>query len=51
MAAGSGDKRFNEAKLKTARFYFARLLPEAATLLAAIQSGAQPIMAFADEEF
>jgi alkylation response protein AidB-like acyl-CoA dehydrogenase len=51
LAAGTGDKRFNEAKIKTARFYFARLLPEAATLLAAIQSGAQPIMAFADEEF
>ncbi len=51
LAAGTGDKRFNEAKVKTARFYFARLLPEAATLLAAIQSGSAPIMAFADEEF
>ncbi|MEO7997149.1 MAG: acyl-CoA dehydrogenase C-terminal domain-containing protein [Gemmatimonadaceae bacterium] len=51
LAAGTGDKRFNEAKIKTARFYFARLLPEAATLLAAIQSGSAPIMAFETEEF
>lgn len=51
LAAGSGDKRFNEAKIKTARFYFTRLLPEAATLLAAIQSGSAPIMAFAVDEF
>jgi len=51
LGAGTGDKRFNEAKVKTARFYFARLLPEAATLLTAIQSGAGPIMAFSAEEF
>ena len=51
LAAGTGDKRFNEAKIKTARFYCARLLPEAATFLAAIQSGSNPIMAFATEEF
>lgn len=51
LAAGSGDKRFNEAKVKTARFYFTRLLPEAATLLAAIQSGSAPIMAFSADEF
>ena len=51
LAAGKGDKRFLEAKLKTARFYFSRLLPEAATLLAAIQSGSAPIMAFNVDEF
>jgi len=51
LGAGTGDKRFNEAKVKTARFYFARLLPEAATLLTAIQSGSGPIMAFSAEEF
>jgi len=51
LAAGTGDKRFNEAKIKTARFYCARLLPEAATFLAAIQSGSAPIMAFSAEEF
>ncbi|MEP6833093.1 MAG: acyl-CoA dehydrogenase C-terminal domain-containing protein [Gemmatimonas sp.] len=51
LAAGTGDKRFNEAKIKTARFYCARLLPEAATFLSAIQSGSAPIMAFAADEF
>ncbi len=51
LAVGTGDKRFHEAKLKTARFYFSRLLPETATLLAAIQSGAAPIMAMAVDEF
>ena len=49
--AGAGDQRFMDAKIKTARFYMARLLPEAATLLAAIQSGSGPIMAMEVEEF
>jgi hypothetical protein len=51
LAAGEGDKRFLESKLKTARFYFGRLMPETATLLTAIQSGAAPIMSFGVEEF
>ncbi len=51
LTAGKGDRRFLQAKIKTARFYFARLLPEAATLLAAIQSGSAPIMALAEDEF
>lgn len=51
LAAGEGDARFNNAKVKTARFYFSRMLPEAGTLLAAIQSGSAPIMAFAADEF
>ncbi|MDQ8163886.1 MAG: acyl-CoA dehydrogenase C-terminal domain-containing protein [Gemmatimonadota bacterium] len=51
LAAGTGNARFLEAKLKTAHFYFSRLLPEAAALLSAIQSGSASIMAFRDEEF
>lgn len=51
LAAGTGDARFLGAKIKTARFYVARLLPEAATLLTAIQSGAAPIMAMSADEF
>ena len=51
LAAGAEDRRFHEAKLKTARFYFGRMLPETATLLAAIQAGSGAIMAFADDEF
>ncbi len=50
-AEGAANARFHEAKLKTARFYFSRVLPETATLLAAIQSGSAPIMAFAVDEF
>jgi hypothetical protein len=49
--AGTGDAAFLAAKEKTARFFFGRLLPETAGLLAAIQSGAAPIMALADHEF
>jgi alkylation response protein AidB-like acyl-CoA dehydrogenase len=51
LAAGEGDTRFLESKLKTARFYFGRLMPETTTLLTAIQSGAAPIMSFGVEEF
>ncbi len=51
LAAGEGDARFLGAKLKTARFYMARLLPETAALLSAIQSGSASIMAMGVDEF
>jgi alkylation response protein AidB-like acyl-CoA dehydrogenase len=51
LAAGRGDAAFHQAKLKTARFYFARVLPECGTLLTAMQAGAAPIMAFEASEF
>ena len=51
LAAGKGNKAFLETKLKTANFYFVRLMPESAALLAVIQSGASSIMALAPEEF
>jgi alkylation response protein AidB-like acyl-CoA dehydrogenase len=51
LSAGTGDARFLSAKIKTARFYMGRVLPEAATLLAAIQSGSAPVMAMRVEEF
>ena len=51
IADARGDRRFMDAKIKTARFYFGRILPEAAGLLAAIQSGSAPIMALSEEEF
>jgi alkylation response protein AidB-like acyl-CoA dehydrogenase len=50
-ATGTGDARFLRAKVKTARFYFARLLPETGTLLAQMQSGAGPVMAVQADEF
>ena len=42
--AGSGDS-FYKAKLATARFYFARLLPETAMLIRQARSGAANLMA------
>ena len=41
---GSGDP-FYTAKLQTARFYFARLLPETAGLMRSVRAGAQPLLA------
>ncbi|HXG28823.1 MAG TPA: acyl-CoA dehydrogenase C-terminal domain-containing protein [Nevskiales bacterium] len=40
---GSGDP-FYKAKLTTARFYFAKLYPETATLIRQIRAGAAPLM-------
>ncbi len=45
LAAGTADPVFHETKLATARFYMARQLPITTTLLARIQSGAEPVMA------
>ncbi|HEX7440237.1 MAG TPA: acyl-CoA dehydrogenase C-terminal domain-containing protein [Caldimonas sp.] len=41
--AGSGDS-FYKAKLVTARFYFAKLLPETAMLIRTARAGAKPMM-------
>jgi len=43
IAAGSTDP-FYHAKLQTARFYFARLLPETATLMRRARSGSRALM-------
>jgi alkylation response protein AidB-like acyl-CoA dehydrogenase len=40
---GSGDP-FYKAKLATARFYFAKLLPETATLIRTARAGLKPLM-------
>jgi alkylation response protein AidB-like acyl-CoA dehydrogenase len=48
---GNGDRRFFEAKVKTARFYVQKMLPEAAARWAAIQAGAGSVMALAADEF
>lgn len=39
------DKEFYASKLATARFYFAKLLPQTTGLLASITAGAEPVMA------
>jgi len=48
--ADSGDG-FYTAKLATARFYFAKLLPETAWHLAALRAGSEPLMALDAELF
>ncbi|MCB1395220.1 MAG: acyl-CoA dehydrogenase C-terminal domain-containing protein, partial [Rhodobacteraceae bacterium] len=47
---GSGDP-FYAAKLATARFYFARLLPETAGLIRSARSGVAPLMAMDEAMF
>lgn len=47
---GSGDP-FYTAKLGTARFYFAKLLPETASLIRTARAGAKPMMEFDEALF
>jgi alkylation response protein AidB-like acyl-CoA dehydrogenase len=47
----SGDAAFYEAKLKTARFYMERVLPEATACFARAMSGAATVMDFDDVAF
>jgi hypothetical protein len=49
--ASSHEAAFKQAKLETARFYFARILPRTLTHASAIESGASPLMAMAAERF
>ncbi len=45
------DKEFYEAKLATARFFMARLLPQTGTLFATLMAGKKPLMALAEAAF
>ena len=45
LQQSGADSRFCEAKLATARFYFAQLLPETASLIARIRAGGESLMA------
>jgi 3-(methylsulfanyl)propanoyl-CoA dehydrogenase len=49
--AAAGEAAFYDAKLATARFFMAKLLPETNALFAAIAAGAEPVMALAAEAF
>ena len=51
LAAGSGEAAFYRAKLQTARFYYARVLPRTRGHVAAMLSGAGNLMEMAAEEF
>ncbi len=51
LAAGTTEDDFYEAKVKTAQFYFSKLLPRTRTYLARIDSGAAPYMSMSVDQF
>jgi alkylation response protein AidB-like acyl-CoA dehydrogenase len=51
LDTGEGDRRFLEAKLVTARFYFDRLAPRAFGLRKEIEGGSDAMMALSPEAF
>jgi Acetyl-CoA dehydrogenase C-terminal like len=52
LAAGAdGDAAFYEAKINTARFFMAKMLPESGALFAQIMAGGSSVMAFEDAAF
>ena len=51
LAAGDEDKAFYQAKIKTARFYFQRILPRANGHAACVENGASSMMDMAEDEF
>ncbi len=48
---GEGNKEFFEAKIKTAKFFFSRMLPEADWHFKAVMAGAESLMAHNESEF
>jgi hypothetical protein len=51
LDAGTADPDFFNAKLTTARFFAARVLPETASLRAQLEAGAETVMALPAEMF
>jgi alkylation response protein AidB-like acyl-CoA dehydrogenase len=51
LVAGGGDKSFLQAKRITARFFCGHLLPRTGACLAAIEAGAESMMALAQDQF
>jgi len=51
LAEGTDEELFYQAKIKTARFYFQRILPRAAGHAACVENGAQSMMSFSVAEF
>jgi hypothetical protein len=47
----AGEAAFYEAKVRTARFFMTKLLPESGALFAQIMAGAAPLMAFDEAAF
>jgi hypothetical protein len=51
LAAGDDDKDFYQAKIKTARFYFQRILPRAHGHVSCLENGADSMMDLDAEHF
>jgi len=51
LEAGEGDAEFYKAKLDTARFYYAKLLPRTRSLKATILTGPNTLMAMEEKNF
>ncbi len=51
LAQGGAEREFYAAKLATARFFMARLLPQTGTLFSALMSGKKPLMEMAEAAF
>jgi alkylation response protein AidB-like acyl-CoA dehydrogenase len=51
LVAGGGDQSFLQAKRITARFFCEHLLPRTGACLAAIEAGAESVMALAEDQF
>ena len=52
LAAGAdGDASFYQTKVKTARFFMTKMLPESGALFAQIMAGAKPLMEFDEAAF
>ena len=51
LAEGTGERAFYEAKLATARFFFARILPQATACFLAIKAGKATLMALPEDAF
>ncbi|HYQ53827.1 MAG TPA: acyl-CoA dehydrogenase C-terminal domain-containing protein, partial [Pseudomonas sp.] len=49
--AGEGDEAFYSAKLGTARFYFARLLPRVTSLVTSVKAGSESLYLLDAEQF
>ncbi|MCW8925332.1 MAG: acyl-CoA dehydrogenase [Xanthomonadales bacterium] len=51
LANGGSDKKFLQAKIVTAKFYFDHLLPRTGAYLAAIKAGSSSMMALDEDQF
>ena len=51
LADGTGEKAFYDAKIKTAQFYFAKLLPRTTTHVQRISTGVEPYMTMDVDQF